>query len=48
MVDGLYQNFLNPRNFSQVGDFATIVYRQQLLGFNTVRLPFRCVADALK
>ena len=23
------------------GDFATIVYRAQLLGFNAVRLPFR-------
>ena len=42
MVDGLYTNYLNPRNFSQVGDFSTIVYRQQALGFNAVRLPFRC------
>ena len=23
------------------GDFATVVYRAQLLGFNAVRLPFR-------
>ncbi|KAK9833321.1 hypothetical protein WJX81_006148 [Elliptochloris bilobata] len=36
MVDGLYAG-----NFTQVGDFATIVYRLQLLGFNGVRLPFR-------
>ena len=41
MVNGLYANYANPRNFSQVGDFATIVYRQQALGFNAVRLPFR-------
>ena len=41
MVDGLYQNYANPRNFTQVGDFSTIVYRQQALGFNAVRLPFR-------
>ena len=27
---------------TQVGDFATVVYRAQLLGFNAVRLPFRC------
>ncbi len=41
MVQGLMPNFANPRNFSQVGDFATVVYRQQALGFNAVRLPFR-------
>ena len=26
---------------SQQGDFATIVYRAQLYGFNAVRIPFR-------
>lgn len=35
MVDGLS---FGSSSISQ--DFATIVYRQQLLGFNTVRLPF--------
>lgn len=25
---------------AQVGDFKTVVFRQQLLGFNAVRLPF--------
>lgn len=25
--------------WAQVGDFKTIVFRQQLLGFNAVRLP---------
>lgn len=44
MVDGLYANYANPRDFTQVGDFATIVHRQQALGFNAVRLPFRFVA----
>jgi len=29
------------RGSSLTGDFATVVYRQQLLGFNLVRLPFR-------
>lgn len=42
MVNGLYANYANPRNFSQVGDFATVVHRQQALGFNAIRLPFRC------
>jgi len=41
MVQGLMPTYANPRNFSQVGDFATVVYRQQALGFNAVRLPFR-------
>ena len=45
MVNGLYSNYANPRNFSQVGDFATIVYRQQALGFNAVRLPFRHISQ---
>ena len=35
MVDGLS---FGSSSISQ--DFATVVYRQQLLGFNTVRLPF--------
>lgn len=35
MVDGLSSG---SSSISQ--DFATVVYRQQLLGFNTVRLPF--------
>jgi hypothetical protein len=47
MVQGLMPNFANPRNFSQVGDFATVVYRQQALGFNAVRLPFRFADLAL-
>ena len=34
MVDGLWSN--NPLS----GDFATVVWRQKLLGFNAVRLPF--------
>ena len=38
-VDGLYAGFNTPH--TQVSDFSTVVYRQQLLGFNTVRLPFR-------
>lgn len=40
-MSGLWATHANPRNFSQVGDFATIVHRQQALGFNAVRLPFR-------
>ena len=47
MVDGLYANYANPRNFSQVGDFSTIVYRQQALGFNAIRLPFRSASSLL-
>jgi hypothetical protein len=35
MVDGLWGN-----STPLVFDFATVVYRQQLLGFNAVRLPF--------
>ncbi|CAL5222447.1 g4812 [Coccomyxa viridis] len=35
MVDGLYAG-----NTYQVADFKTIVFRQQQLGFNAVRLPF--------
>ena len=27
---------------TQQGDFATVVYRAQLYGFNAVRIPFRC------
>lgn len=41
MVDGLYSTYGEPKENSTVGDFYTIVYRQQLLGFNAVRLPFR-------
>ncbi|KAK9846255.1 hypothetical protein WJX81_000135 [Elliptochloris bilobata] len=36
MVGGLWAG-----SHTQVGDFATVVYRAQLLGFNAVRLPFR-------
>lgn len=39
MVGGLWAGA-----HTQVGDFATVVYRAQLLGFNAVRLPFRCAA----
>lgn len=38
-MDGLYGNLS-----SSVGDFATAVYRAQLMGFNAVRMPFRHVA----
>lgn len=27
---------------TQQGDFATVVYRAQLAGFNAIRIPFRC------
>ena len=27
---------------TQQGDFATVVYRAQLYGFNAIRIPFRC------
>ena len=38
MVDGL-----DVGNSTWVAaDFATVVYRLKLLGFNAVRLPFRC------
>ena len=43
-VDGLYAGFNTPH--TQVSDFSTVVYRQQLLGFNTVRLPFRYAASS--
>ena len=43
-VDGLYAGFNTPH--TQVSDFSTVVYRQQLLGFNTVRLPFRYAGSA--
>ena len=36
-LGGLYAN-----TSMGVGDFAMLVYRAQLLGFNAVRLPFRC------
>lgn len=43
-VGGLYGNLS-----TSVGDFATVVYRAQLLGFNAVRLPFRyALASLLK
>ena len=33
---------MGPRTSSSLtGDFATVVYRQSLLGFNLVRVPFR-------
>jgi hypothetical protein len=35
-VGGLYTNRSTTH-----ADFATVVYRAQLLGFNAVRLPFR-------
>ena len=40
-MGGLYTN----RTTSQ-SDFATVVYRAQLLGFNAVRLPFRFASCA--
>ncbi len=36
MVDGLWSSSSGPL----ASDFATVVYRMQLLGFNAVRLPF--------
>lgn len=33
---------------TQQADFATVVYRAQLAGFNAVRLPFRSVAPLLR
>ena len=35
MVDGLYVG-----DSTLTGDFATVAYRIQLLGFNAIRLPF--------
>ena len=41
VFQGLTPNYATPRNISQTGDFATVAYRQQALGYNTIRMPFR-------
>lgn len=41
MVEGLTKSFVNPKDIALTGDFGTVVHRQQALGFNAVRLPFR-------
>ena len=42
-----FQGGLYPYRSTLYGDFATAVYRAQLLGFNAVRLPLRCSKPSL-